>query len=356
MQVMVSAPGKLYLAGEYAVVEAGYPALIMAVDRYLSVQLQRSVVGSLVSSLAPHRSIPFARQNGRLVFPTDNPYGLVTQAMEITETYLREKGVDVGGLYDLTIQSDLDDMETGRKYGLGSSGAVTVAVVKALLVYYQQESSADLVYRLSVLTQLSLGMTGSFGDIAASSFGGVIAYSSPNRIWIQEQLMVASIREVVAMSWPGYAARKLSLPTSLTIMVGWTGVVARTDQLIASVDRQTRGQTPAYQSFLEDSRICVDRLMQACQEDDSLAFQEMIRQNRQLLLEMTNQLGIVLETPALQQLICLAQEQGAVAKTSGAGGGDCGICFTVNQQQEESIKKAWKAVGIVPMEVSIASS
>ena len=36
----VSAPGKLYVAGEYAVVEPGHPAILVAVDRFLTVELE----------------------------------------------------------------------------------------------------------------------------------------------------------------------------------------------------------------------------------------------------------------------------------------------------------------------------
>ena len=36
------APGKLFIAGEYAVVEPGQPAVLIAVDRCITVQLTES--------------------------------------------------------------------------------------------------------------------------------------------------------------------------------------------------------------------------------------------------------------------------------------------------------------------------
>ena len=33
-----SAPGKLYIAGEYAVVEPGHPAVLVAVDHFITVR------------------------------------------------------------------------------------------------------------------------------------------------------------------------------------------------------------------------------------------------------------------------------------------------------------------------------
>lgn len=38
--IEVSAPGKLYIAGEYAVVETGHPAVIAAVDQFVTVTVE----------------------------------------------------------------------------------------------------------------------------------------------------------------------------------------------------------------------------------------------------------------------------------------------------------------------------
>lgn len=38
--VEVSAPGKLYIAGEYAVVETGHPAIIVAIDQFVTVTVK----------------------------------------------------------------------------------------------------------------------------------------------------------------------------------------------------------------------------------------------------------------------------------------------------------------------------
>jgi phosphomevalonate kinase len=38
--IKASAPGKLYIAGEYAVLEPGHPALIVALDQFITVTLK----------------------------------------------------------------------------------------------------------------------------------------------------------------------------------------------------------------------------------------------------------------------------------------------------------------------------
>jgi len=38
--IQVKAPGKLYIAGEYAVTEPGYKSVLIAVDRFVTAQLK----------------------------------------------------------------------------------------------------------------------------------------------------------------------------------------------------------------------------------------------------------------------------------------------------------------------------
>lgn len=66
-------------------------------------------------------------------------------------------------------------------------------------------------------------------------------------------------------------------------------------------------------------------------------------------------MGLVIETPQLSQLCDLAQTYGAVAKSSGAGGGDCGICLVDSKEQKVAIEKAWQQAGIHPLQLKITS-
>ena len=48
--ISVKAPGKLYIAGEYAVVETGQPAILVALDQFVYVNLEKSNdLGSIIS-------------------------------------------------------------------------------------------------------------------------------------------------------------------------------------------------------------------------------------------------------------------------------------------------------------------
>lgn len=356
MTVQGKAPGKLFLAGEYAVVDAGNPAMIAAIDRYLTVTVTEEAKGSLYSSQQPDVDIFWERVGETIVTDVENPYALITSAMEITERYARANGRLTQSVYRLAVDSDLDDEASKTKYGLGSSGAVTVATVRAILAFYDLPAPAYLVYQLAVLTQLQLEKTGSFGDIAVSAYGGVVYYTSPDRAWLKQHLAQTYLPDLLAMSWKDLTIEPVELPSSLKLLVGWTGRAALTDHLIGQV-KEKRSQLEIdhlHQAFLKQSRECVENLYDACQENQPQLFQDKIRQNRRILADFARDMGLVIETETLTRLCELAEARGAAAKTSGAGAGDCGICFVEEAHQEEMIATSWQEAGILPLPFAIA--
>jgi phosphomevalonate kinase len=52
--------------------------------------------------------------------------------------------------------------------------------------------------------------------------------------------------------------------------------------------------------------------------------------------------------------VAAARRAGAVAKPSGAGGGDCGIALAESAAQAAAVRAAWEAEGIVPLALAIA--
>ena len=74
--IKVKAPGKLYIAGEYAVVENGYPAVLVALDQFVYVSIEKSAsLGSIVSKQYEENSIYWRREGQELVFDNrDNPF------------------------------------------------------------------------------------------------------------------------------------------------------------------------------------------------------------------------------------------------------------------------------------------
>ena len=356
MAVRVSSPGKLFLAGEYAVVEAGYPAVIAAVSQRLYVMVTDSEVGLIHSSQQEDLWLKWSRVGNQLVAASAHPYSLVLAAMQVAEDYLRVRGQQAFPTYSLQITSDLDDKGSGVKYGLGSSGAVTVAVIKGVLQFFGELVSPLRLYQLAVIAQMRLQMTGSFGDLAASSFGGLIGYYSLDRQWLREAMGSYSLQELLAIPWPSLQIIPLSLPKGLDLLIGWTGRAASTEQLVDQVqgNRSKDQQEAAFQTFLKQSKSCVEGLISSLQEQDAASVQAALRRNRLLLQNLAQQQALCIETPALTKLCDIAEGHGAAAKSSGAGGGDCGICLLDAPEMRQALLTAWQRDGIQPLDIGIA--
>ena len=359
MTITSKAPGKLFIAGEYAVVEPGHGAIVAAVSRYLTVTIDEATsVGTLTSTQNPDVVVEWIRKGELFHAKEDHPYKLVEEAIFVAEQYVRESGKKTFALYSLSITSELDDAKRGIKYGLGSSGAVVVATIQAVLDFYKTPRTSLLVYKLSVLTNLRLSQRGSFGDIAASSFGGMVYYTSPDRSSLLEQLQNQSIKAICDTDWKGLTSIRLPEIPNFPLLVGWTGQVAITDSLIQATEKKRKVETDNafYKEFLAKSHAIVQGLQNAWNNQDIPALQEGIRANRALLNEFAKVMQLEIETPALQTLCNLAEQVGACAKTSGAGGGDCGICFTQNKQQRQQITTEWAKAQIQVLPLTIAEA
>ncbi len=173
------APGKLYIAGEYAVLEQDCPAILVAVNQFVRVSITKSKTstGLIHSKQYSQDSIHWVRQGLKMVIDNrDNPFEYILSAISFTERFCIEQNIKMN-VYDLHVNSDLDSAD-GKKYGLGSSAAVTVATVKAILRFYGVKFTNELVYKLSAISHYSVQGNGSAGDIAASVYGGWLAYQT----------------------------------------------------------------------------------------------------------------------------------------------------------------------------------
>ena len=141
-------------------------------------------------------------------------------------------------------------------------------------------------------------------------------------------------------------------------LVGWTGQVATTDSLTPCREKKPKVPTASdsYTAFLAKSHAIVEGLQNAWNQQDIPALQEGIRANRALLNEFAQVMQLEIETPALQTLCDLAEQVDACAKTSGAGGGDCGICFTQNETQRQQIETQWAKAQIQVLPLTIAEA
>lgn len=401
-QVQASAPGKLYIAGEYAVVD-GSAAIVAAVNRYVTVKVDdenlptlspesRKYYGVIVSEKENYKPIFWTRaSDGSIEILGDEKYAYVLAAMRVIDSYASEcfaPNMDRKS-YNLHISSELDDAKSGRKYGLGSSAAITVATVRALCKWYGLKPDVPTICKLSLIASSMVKKSGSGGDVAASSCGGWILYRAYDREWLESELGLiksgeSDFSKLLRKKWPRLEFKRINVSKTLKLLVGWTGSPASSAQLVSSVESSVSSEIAhsfTYQDFCDQSEICVQKLAQSLEnfslEESSLEESSMRKssleksslkeselnnisacfaQNRELLQKLSALTGTIIETPKLTRLIEDAIFAGIPAKTSGAGGGDCAIALTTIYEKNriESMKSAWENHGIMPLNIEVA--
>ncbi len=344
--IQAKAPGKLFIAGEYAVVNHGFPSILVAVNRFITVSIEECrEEGSIISRQYAHLPLKWKRVGNQFIIEKrDNPFHYILEAISICEEYALALGRSLK-IYNLRVDSELDSQE-GAKYGLGSSAAVTVATVRALFRLYEIEEDDLTIYKLACLAHMKLGSNGSFGDLAASSVTGWIAYQCFDRVAVLAKRNVLSLPDLLAEEWPSLLIRRLEPLTDYKLLIAWTQSPASTPSL---VDRISQTVDPLfYERFLQESRQLVTTMIKAFDENDGKQAAAMLKSNRSLL----KALNPSIETPDLTRLIDIASPYGA-AKTSGAGGGDCGIVLVDEKTDIEPLIKAWHEADIICLNLTV---
>ena len=162
-RVTVSAPGKVIVAGEYAVLD-GAPAICMAVNRRARVGI--SSTDESQHCVSAPGLLPTSRNFSSIDDVADELPLLANVWRELTAAPTR------------MLKIDLDSREfkesNGAKIGLGSSAAVAVALTAALNLVVGGD--ADVREKAMAAHRALQGGSGSGADIACSHAGGIIEY------------------------------------------------------------------------------------------------------------------------------------------------------------------------------------
>ena len=295
-----SAPGKIILFGEHAVV-FGKPALAMAVDLRIRSSARVSDQYSV---------------NGRPMRAKHHAY--ISAAIDEAWN---------GPPLSITTRSGLPSSS-----GLGSSAAVTVATVGAILAEkgeFEHESVARKSFEVEYVVQRRASPT----DTSTSTHGhGVLV--SPDKedgfLWRIEK---------GSKSWNVHHCDV----KRLTFVAGYTGIHASTAPLVEKVRK--------YVTSDSDGKKAIDRIGEIVMEGmDALAAADrpklgmLMRENQELLRE----LGV--GHPSIDSLIEACKDKCYGEKLTGAGGGGSIVALT---DDPEAVCEAISAAGGRPIAITV---
>ncbi|CAC7142388.1 Phosphomevalonate kinase [Staphylococcus aureus] len=144
----------------------------------------------------------------------------------------------------------------------------------------------------------------------------------------------------------------LQAPENMEVLIGWTGSPASSPHFVSEVKR-LKSDPSFYGDFLEDSHRCVEKLIHAFKTNNIKGVQKMVRQNRTIIQRMDKEATVDIETEKLKYLCDITEKYHGASKTSGAGGGDCGITIINKDVDKEKIYDEWTKHGIKPLKFNI---
>ncbi len=305
--MIATAPGKLIVTGEYAVLD-GAPAIVIAVDRRALARRNATPRGSSPFLLAVADEI--AARRG---------------AADPAARAALEVSVDSTAFYDRM-----------TKLGLGSSAAVTVAATALALGTADRHEVLEVALAAHARAQGPLGARGSGADIAASVHGGTIVFSLPGG---------AGPCHVERRRWPA----------SVAIFPFFTGAPADTAQLVGRVqaarDAHRTAVDAALTAIADASRAaCV--AMSAPPDIAAVALIGAIA----LAANATDRLAIVTKVNLVPECVTAARAAlvrlGGTAKTTGAGGGDVGIAVVPATADGTAVTRLLSEAGCQPLRIA----
>ncbi|MCU9615049.1 phosphomevalonate kinase [Caldibacillus lycopersici] len=356
-EMVIKVPGKLFIAGEYAILEKGQQAIVIAVDRYITGKIKASTENILSLPQLNFPTVTWKENEKGLKLNVDSPkLVFIKNAISLVNQYLKEQSIPLQP-FSFTVTSELDD-RSGRKYGLGSSAAIVVSVITSMLHFYAGEKiqpTKELIYKLSAIAHYRTQGNGSCADIAASTYGGWLQYVSFRPEWLSHQMKQSKqLTEIVRADWPQLFIRRVTPPEGLQLCIGWTGESAKTAPMVEKIQLLKNDYIPLYKDFLNKSQSAVTALIECFQTNDLEGAIKSLTENREALKVLGMYTGVSIETPELVALIEIANKYGS-GKSSGAGGGDCGIAFLRANTDLDKLYKEWEQSGIVPLPLHVSS-
>lgn len=360
---VASAPGKLILIGEHAVVY-GQPALIAAVDRRLTVRLSPTESPGAVELDLPHLGVhrretwqdllayawdaaerwrAYAKAPNPRLFAAvrgDDPAHLVKVALGEAAAYFERLGSrDPRRLPGLRLTVD-SELPIGS--GMGSSAALAVSTLAAVLEFLGDEVGADELEALALEVERRQHGLPSGVDGATVLHGGAVWAERNHRGWLLKQPLHLSEPQRAALA---------------RFRVFDTGTPRESTGEVVAAVRERLDRDPGLHTVIEEIGGLARELRTEL-ETEQPRLAELARRVRQVEKRL-EALGVVPEP--VRTLIRRIEQEGGAAKISGAGAltsapGELGAGSLLVLHPEPEVLRSWPFLrGLTPLELRLGA-
>ncbi len=367
------APGKILWLGGYSVLERPNISFVTAVDAYVHANV-KLVEGNKIVIEVPQLNANVSGtidlNTGDLSVEVPKELVLLKTSVEVASRYAASKGAKLSGMRIKT-QNDsaFSYTVTGGKVvksGLGSSAAVTVASIAAVLKAYGISGlENDALHKLAqVAHSIATGKVGSGFDIAAASHGTILynRYSPSIVKDFPATYQNADLQDLIKKPWD-YKIEKFSLPNMFALtFANFLGEGMVTTTAVGSVSKFKEKDPLKYKELIYDINKENERAVMALRalnkgEDVSNnleVFRDAFNKGRLLTKHLGVLSNVDIEDDDLTKLIEESASNGAfVAKLPGAGGRDSIAALSLNSEARRLVDfwKTRKGLGVIGIKI-----
>ena len=268
----VQTGGKLYIAGEYAVLTPGQTAIIKNIPIHMTAVVKENSTIKLSSDMFDYSA----------TMSEDKNYALIQASVQTLADYLG-KSID----------------------------------------------------ELASYTLLKLGDNGSMGDIACIAYDDLVAFTSFNRQKVAKWIVDEPIQTVLDKDWE-YQIEVIKPALSCEFLVGWTKQPSISKDMINLV------KSAISEEFLTETEQQVQTCKKALLSGDKEKIKSALQNVSDLLLSLSSAIYI----DKLKDLKAAEEGLDVIAKSSGSGGGDCGIAISFDSNDTKVLITRWQNLGI----------
>jgi mevalonate kinase len=289
--------GKVILFGEHFVVH-GVPGIVSAIDLTADAEVKK--IGDGITIKDERRGAKGYAEKKR------------TQQKESIQRMLKTMGIDLEKAFlEIWLGGNLPGFS-----GVGASAASSVAIARAIAEELKMNLSDETINEIAYEAEKAYAGTPSGIDNAAATYGGLI--------WFRRNL-----------SGGQNIIERLSIRQPVEIVIGNTGVVADTKEMVAGVAERKKENPEKYDQLFNQAEWLALEARKALEDFDLRKVGRLMSENHGLLQE------IRVSCKELDQLIRIAREQGAFgAKLTGGGGGGCMVALTPGRELQEAVAVA----------------
>lgn len=299
--ITIKTSGKLYIAGEYQVLNTAGVALVFGIDRFIELSIEEDSKYSYQNGDNIEKE--FVYEGKEVVFPNNNNNDIVKKSFEVIFEYLNSKKIMITP-FKIVINTELEN-KNGKKYGFGSSSAIITGIIKIVAEFFKQDLSNDILFKLGVIAQSRADVLTSGGDLAAAIYGTTILYQRYDLNWVKKQ---KSFSKLIDKKWP--KLKIIPFKTNMNFAAIWTKTSYKTEGLTTVIPK----------AKYRVAKKIVNKMFVSLIDNDYLSLKEQIKEYQSWLESILVEENLI--TPEISKTLNILNKYLLAGKVSGAGGGD----------------------------------